>query len=315
MHSSRIASPGYLEEIPVETWLRKWSGSRTTEKIWIPLLKSKLGDDYRNCSASFLWATIQRMYAARRSGLKREMFGYVRGGYANVMAKWAAHLQSSGVNIRTGCAVPSIEKVGSQTRVLANGGSHNHDRVVVTSAPGLAAKLLPGLNGVERQRLDDVVYQGIVCPSVILNRPLRGFYVTNITDPGYPFTAVIEMSALVPPSELKGHHLAYLPKYVPAGDPLLTADDAAIRESFVAGLLRMYPDLTPDNIVKVRIARAKVVFPLPVLHYSKCVPDFRTSLPGVYLVNSAQILNGTLNVNESLMLAGKALPALTAEGV
>ena len=28
------------------------------------------------------WATIQRIYAARNSGLKKEMFGYVRGGYA-----------------------------------------------------------------------------------------------------------------------------------------------------------------------------------------------------------------------------------------
>jgi hypothetical protein len=44
-------------------------------RIWLPLLKSKLGDNYRITSASFIWATIARMYAARRSGLKREMFG------------------------------------------------------------------------------------------------------------------------------------------------------------------------------------------------------------------------------------------------
>ena len=36
-------------------------------------------------AASFIWATIQRLYAARRSGLKKEMFGYVPGGYAHVL--------------------------------------------------------------------------------------------------------------------------------------------------------------------------------------------------------------------------------------
>ena len=37
--------------------------------------------------AAFIWATIARMYAARRSGLKEERFGYVPGGYARVLEK------------------------------------------------------------------------------------------------------------------------------------------------------------------------------------------------------------------------------------
>ena len=63
----------------------RWSGGRTFERIWLPLLRSKLGEAYRETSAAFIWATIARMYAARRSGLKKEMFGYVRGGYARVL--------------------------------------------------------------------------------------------------------------------------------------------------------------------------------------------------------------------------------------
>jgi hypothetical protein len=43
-----------------------------------------LGENYKNTSASFIWSTIQRMYAARRSGLKKEMFGYVNGGYETI---------------------------------------------------------------------------------------------------------------------------------------------------------------------------------------------------------------------------------------
>ncbi len=63
-----------LEQIPVVDWLTKHSGPRTTERIWLPLLKAKLGDAYQRTSAAFIWATIQRLNAARRSGLKRELF-------------------------------------------------------------------------------------------------------------------------------------------------------------------------------------------------------------------------------------------------
>ena len=43
--------------------------------------KSEIGRKLHNTSAAFIWSTIQRMYAARKSGLKKEMFGYVSGGY------------------------------------------------------------------------------------------------------------------------------------------------------------------------------------------------------------------------------------------
>src|SRR6202012_5380749 len=39
LHASRIDNPDDLENIPVETWLRQWSGDRTTDKIWLPLLR------------------------------------------------------------------------------------------------------------------------------------------------------------------------------------------------------------------------------------------------------------------------------------
>ena len=68
--------------------------------MWKPLLKAKLGEAYKETSAAFIWATIQRMYAARNSGLKKEMFGFVRGGYARVLERFGEHLRENGVEIR-----------------------------------------------------------------------------------------------------------------------------------------------------------------------------------------------------------------------
>jgi protoporphyrinogen oxidase len=68
--ASKIKDWKKLEKIPVTKWLRRWSGKRTFNKIWLPLLRAKLGESYERTSAVFIWATIQRLYGARRSGLK-----------------------------------------------------------------------------------------------------------------------------------------------------------------------------------------------------------------------------------------------------
>ena len=83
--ASKIKNWKKLEKIHVEKWLRRWSGNGTFKKIWEPLLNAKLGESYKKTAASFIWAHISRMYKARRSGLKKEMFGYVKGGYATII--------------------------------------------------------------------------------------------------------------------------------------------------------------------------------------------------------------------------------------
>ena len=94
-----------LELEPVETWLSKWSGHATFQRFWLPLLRAKLGESWTESNAAFIWATIQRLYAARRSGLKKEMFGYVPGGYARVLERFAEVLTERGVDLRCSATV------------------------------------------------------------------------------------------------------------------------------------------------------------------------------------------------------------------
>ena len=126
-HASRIKNWKSLEKIPVKDWLEKWSGPTVTEKIWLPLLRAKLGDNYRDTSAAFIWATIARMYAARRSGMKTELFGYVLGGYARTVHQFEQVLQKARVNCRLGQPVVAVtsRNSGKLQIELANGSSEN----------------------------------------------------------------------------------------------------------------------------------------------------------------------------------------------
>jgi protoporphyrinogen oxidase len=314
LHASRIKDWHALEQIPVEEWLRKWSGANTTEKVWLPLLRAKLGANYTKASAAFIWATIARMYAARRSGLKKEMFGYVPGGYARILARVQEVLQRTGVTIRANSRATAIHKTEHGISVIfADGSNATVDQVIFTGPAPVAADLCPELNAEEQRLLRGIEYQGIVCASLLLKRPLSPYYVTNITDAGVPFTAVIEMTALVDPAQFGGRSLVYLPKYVPVHDPIFDLSDAEIQQSFFAALKKMHPTLTDDDLLSFKISRVRQVFVIPTINYSKNLPPVRTSIPGLHVLNSVHIVNGTLNVNDTVQLAERSIPRLVTE--
>ncbi len=312
LYASRIRDWRPLETELVADWLRRWSGDRTFERIWLPLLRAKLGDCYTRTSAAFIWATIARMYAARRTGLKREMFGYVPGGYARILARFTEVLKDEGVEVKLDAPTRKVARNTSGTIDVAHGADDQStfDHVVLTVPATLAADLCPGLSAPELDNLRSVEYVGIVCASLLLKKPLTPYYITNITESWVPFTAVVEMSALVDPKEFGGQTLVYLPKYAVPGDPIFSRTDEDIRKEFVAGLCRMHPGFSAEDVLAFRVSRVRNVFALPTLGYSGRLPPVATSVRGINIVNSARIVNGTLNVNEVVRLANTVLPAL-----
>lgn len=314
LHASRVSDWRALEKVPVTDWLRRWSGSRVFEGIWLPLLKAKLGENYRIASAAFIWAIIQRMYAARRSGLKQEMMGYVDGGYAVVLDRFQRYLDRLGVETLVSHPVAQVTQDGDQALVrFASGAERRFDHVVLTVPCGRVARMVPQLTGAEQARLQGVVYQGIACASLLLKKPLAGYYVTNITDGWVPFTGVIEMTALVDPQRFGGNTLVYLPLYLTQDAAAWQESDASLRERFLTALERMYPAFTRDDVLHFEVSRVREVLAVSTLRYSAdWLPPMTTSLPSVHVVNSAQIAQGTLNVNETVGLAETQAKALLA---
>ncbi len=314
-YASRIKDWRRLEKIPVAEWLEKLSGRRTFEKIWLPLLRAKLGENYKRASAAFIWATIARMYAARRTGLKKEMFGYLPGGYSRILKRFGEVLIDNGVEIKLNHSIQrAVSARDSSVRLdFKNGTNETFEEVVMTVPSPLAAQICAELSDQERAKLDGVTYQGIICASMLLKKPLAEFYVTNITDSFVPFTAVIEMSALVDPKHFGGRALVYLPKYLSHDDPAFELSDDEIQKSFLDAIERMYPKFERSDVVTFRISRVRHVFPIPSLNYSETLPDKKTSMAGLHIVNSAHIVNGTLNVNETVQLAEQTAAGLLSQ--
>jgi protoporphyrinogen oxidase len=306
--ASKIKNWQRLENIFVADWLTKWSGKRVFEKIWLPLLKAKLGDNYKNTSAAFIWTTIQRMYAARKSGLKKEMFGYMAGGYEKINKKFEGHLLKLGVTIQCNTKVSAVEKTGDGLlKVTTQNNTQTFDNVISTLSSQASVTIAPQLTEEEKQKHNSIKYLGVICPSVLLKKAISPYYVTNITDSWPPFTGVIEMTALIDKKEVDGKHLVYLPKYVNPDDALFDKDDATLRKIFCDALFKMYPQISEEDILFWGASKARVVFALPTINYSKNIPGITTSINNYYIINSAQIINGTLNVNETILVAENKL--------
>ncbi len=308
-HARRERDGRALTAIGVEPWLRARGGDRVFERIWRPLLRAKLGDAYDTVAASFIWATIRRMYGTGAP----QRFGYVEGGYRTVIEHLHALLERCGVRIELGTAVQTVAACDGELGLLAGEQIQRFDRVVLTTPAGIAARIAQALSQEERDRLRAIRYQGIVCASVLLDRPLGDAYVTNLADETIPFTGAIEMTALVDPRAFGGRHLIYLPRYADVNDSYYLAGDAELRIAASRALARLFPAYAPSHVRAFRVSRVPHVFALPTIGYAGRLPGFGTTQRGLYIATSAQIVDGTLNVNETLELARRAAEHIVAD--
>jgi protoporphyrinogen oxidase len=306
LYASRIRDWPRLESSLASDWLKRWSGRRTWSRLWLPLLRAKLGENAEVASASFIWAIIARMYGARRTGMKRETFGYVEGGYASILQRFDEYLGSLGVESTYAARATEVRSAGGRVQVSTTAGSREFDNVILTIPCSRIADVCPQLTESERSRLHAVRYQGIVCAALLLERPLADYYITNITDARVPFTAVIEMTALVDRSRFGGYALVYLPKYLTQQSPFWAKTDAEIEAEFLGALEVMYPHFRREQVKVFQVSRVREMLAVTTLHYSATLlPPTATTVERIFIVNSSQIANGTLNVNETLGLADR----------
>jgi protoporphyrinogen oxidase len=294
-------------------YLTRWSGGRNVELIWRPLLKAKLGDHHVNASAAFIRATIKRLQGARRNGVGGECYGYVRGGYATILEALERTLRGLGVEFVLGDRVREVEAWESGVRVVLEHRELIADRAILTVPSPICAAIAPQLSPAERRVLSQDRYFGVVCVSMLVNRRLSDAYVTNVADPAFPFTGVINMGALVDRRELGGYDLIYLPKYAPADDRAMTISDDVLLAQATRGLARIFSGFNDADVVASRVARAPYVFPFPRIGRAQSLPPARTSLRRLAILNNARLRYATLNVSDTIGVVDEGLAELQTD--
>ena len=315
LRSTRTKDTDRLDKIFVREWLIRMFGRRVYERMWDPLLRSKLGDNRNKTSAAFIWATINRLYGARSGEAKTEKMGHVRGGYATILTEMKRLLETLGVDINLGKAVDAVVAAEDGVLVKAAGVESLYDKVLLTVPSPEVLRLIGNATSDDSywKALQNVHYLGVLCQFLVLDRQLSPYYVTNLLDTTLPFTGIIEVTNIIDPSHFEGRHIVYLPKYVSLDDPAWDQPDEVVTERFIQGLKKVHPQLSNDAIQHTRLFRERFVQPLQELNYLDETRGIATPLPNVFLANSTMLYNSTLNNNAAISLAEEAVSIIEGE--
>lgn len=307
LYAGRICRGKGLDAMPLKEWTVRVFGETVFREIWDPLLRCKLGDMRSEASASFLWSTIRRLYSTRGKGAeKKEMLGYVEGGYRAVLDRLAQAVTNLGGKIRIGCKLDRIEPTAEGVGVASSGGFREYDAGLMTMPAPAIMRMVPSLSEEYKARLRMPAYLGMVCIALVLRRPVSSFYLTNIAE-DVPFTGVVEMTNLIDAGRnTNGYSLLYLPKYTASADPLFLAGEDEVWDRFSPAFWRMFPTLRPSDIVSRHCFREPYVQPVPTLNYSDRAPTVETGIPHLFVANTTQIVNDTLNNNAMVRIARNA---------
>ncbi len=285
-----------LENIGVEDWLVRWSGRRTYENIWKPLLKAKFDGGFRNTPATYIWARLVRTRSTRRGANQREMAGHLIGGYATLMKAMAEKICAAGGKIHLKTPVQQIVIENNRARGIRVGEAmREFDAVIVTMQVPIFRRLIPEAPTAYHELLAKTDYLGIVCPLLVLDRPLTDYWTLNITDDRVPFTGVIETTAYIDPRYVGGHHLVYLPKYTAPESEWQKKSDEEIRAIWLDHLSKMFPTFDPNTIRYFLVHRERYVEPLHGLNATHLIPPIQTPVEHLYLVTTAQIYPALTN--------------------
>lgn len=299
-----------LESISVEKWLLALSGKGTYKNIWLPMLKAKFDGGFENTPATYIWSRLVRMKSTRSGANQKEQCGHLIGGYMTLIEAMTARILTTGglIHLRKPVSRVDIEN-GRAVKIITGNESHRFDVIISTIQPPVFQRMLPNAPLDYRELLGGTQYLGIVCPLLVLDRPLSGYWTLNLTDDSLPFTGIIETTSYIDPQYVGGHHLVYLPKYTAPGSRYQDLCDEEIKAQWLSHLETMFPSFQRSWIRDFQVHREKYVEPLHVLNGTHLIPPIQTPIENLYLVSNAQIYPALTNV-ESISRKAQEVAAL-----
>jgi protoporphyrinogen oxidase len=236
------------------------------------------------------------MKSARKGANQKEKAGHLIGGYISLIQAMAERIESAGGKIHLKHPVSKIViEQDKAVGILSADQTYPFDILVATLQPPIFQRMIPDASKEYLEFLAHTKYLGVICPIIILDRPLTGYWTLNITDDGIPFTGVIETTSYIDPQYVGGHHLVYLPKYTAPDSPLQKVPDEEIKTQWIKHLESMFPDFDRNWIRYFLVHRERYVEPLHPLNGTDQIPPVHTPIKNLYLASNAQIYPALTN--------------------
>jgi protoporphyrinogen oxidase len=289
-----------LEKSTAHEWMLKWAGRQVYEQMWKPLLIGKFGPFYKDVNMAWMWARIK----ARTTRL-----GTFEGGFQRFADMFAERLREQRVEIRLSAKVDAIQQQDGKLTVKSEKGSEIFDQVLVTTSPGLMAKLAPDLPENYLKGLLELKSMGAVVMTLALDHTLskEGYYWFNVPkDEGYPFLALVEHTNFVSKEHFGGDHIVYAGDYLEVGHEYFSMSDEQLLERFIPALQKFNPEFKREWVKKIWVSKTNYAQPIPLVNHSKNIPAIQTPIDGLYFASMSQVYPWDRGTNFAVQIGRKA---------
>ena len=299
-----------LDRIPAKDWLIQVGGEDTFEEIWRPLLETKFDGVYDNVSATYIWAWLNRMSAIRHIPQLQGRVGYLRRGHYSLIKALADRVRARGGDLQTQVRVREIHVSNGQLQTIrTHTGTAEFDVLVAAIATPTFARLIPGADRDYLALLDKSKYLGLICPVMVLSKPLSKYWTLNITDPNIPFSTIIETPHPTHPN----CHVVHLPRYIAPDNDWMGVPDEDIRQAWISHLKPIFPEFDESHILHFAVSRSRYVEPIYNIKMLDDTPAIETPYNGLYLANTAQVYP-ELPTSESAIAHARRVADIVRQG-
>ena len=298
-----------LEQVTADSWLRRWYGEKIYNMTWRPMLIGKFGPYYDQVNMAWMWARLH---------VRTPKLGYFEGGFQAFVDRLTAVVTQKGGIVKLNCPVEKIEtETGTERLVLtANGQAEIFAACLVTTSPGLLAKIAPDLPEDYLGQLLELKSMGAVVMTFALQRPLLPDNLTywlNIpahspdkSQNDIPFLALVEHTNYIDRKHYGGDHIIYCGDYVTPDHPYLQMSQEELKTRFVNAFRQFNPDFNPDWVRKSWLFREKYAQPVPLLNHSAHIPALQTPLPGLFFASMSQVYPWDRGTNYAVEIGRRA---------
>jgi len=297
-----------MDSTPVSVDGPRWFGNGAYQKLWQPLMRAKFGDAADDIAMAWLVARIRQRAGGRKAG--GDKLGYLRGSLGTLATAYAQDIEARGVEMRTGTRATSLERTVDGWIVhteLDGVATSLHARSVIACLSGPILSRLVELPPAYKAAIDAIDYRGIVCALLELDRPLSGFYWTNVTDRlGLGCVGIIEHTNFIPSERYGGRSLLYLAHYVDRVGPTWTASPEELIAAVEPALRALNPAFEPAWVMNTHLNRDPFAQPVPRAGGPMPTLEMDTGLPGLVHASLAHVYPDDRGVSKALGLGRRA---------
>lgn len=301
-----LPSQRMLEKHTADDWLRRYLGSPAHDIVWKPQLQAKFGARYQDISMAWMWARLHD---------RTTSLGYLRGSFQAMYDRLGAEVKRLGGRLRLGETVTGLAMLpDGAIEVSTAAGRERFARVLSTLPTRVTLRLAGGIPEDFRRQYDWGDAFGAHVAILSLDRQLLPeTYWLSVTDPGYPFMALVEHTNMMPPDGYGGRHLIYLGNYLPMDHRLFALSGEEVLEEYLPHLKRLNPAFEPSWVREHWVFKAPYAQPIVTREYPRHIAPLRSPWRNLWLASMFHVYPHDRGQNYSVALANEVAARIAAD--